>query len=104
MICWLTYELVVILGTTDTSWCCEAVVGLFASAYLDIRHAIAVGVATMWSGSVHTLLCNCVIFIDQLYRHGDCMPISEYPSDKVSLSSWYEGLGQLSGVSSPYPL
>ena len=53
---------------------------------------------------MHALLCNSVTFIDQLYRHGDRSPISEYPSDKVPLTFWYEGLGQLSRVSSPYPL
>ena len=42
-------------------------------------------------------------FTGQLYRHGDRSPISEYPSDKVPISWWYEGLGQLSKVSSNSP-
>ena len=41
--------------------------------------------------------CDSVT-VAQLYRHGDRSPIIEYPTDKVPISWWYEGLGQLSIV------
>lgn len=35
----------------------------------------------------------------QTHRHGDRSPWYVFPQDDVSVSYWYEGLGQLSEVS-----
>ena len=50
--------------------------------------------------NVYVLLnyCTSVSFVGQLYRHGDRSPISTFPTDKVPISTWYEGLGQLTRV------